>query len=68
MSGGVIPAEAERILDEFAAYGTARQVRERLECWDEAVDIVMLGCAPGLPWATIERTLYAGAPTNVQVE
>jgi len=61
-SGGVIPGDAERILDEFAAYGTSAQVRDRLECWDTAVDILMVGCAPGLPWDMIERTLYAASP------
>jgi alkanesulfonate monooxygenase SsuD/methylene tetrahydromethanopterin reductase-like flavin-dependent oxidoreductase (luciferase family) len=62
--GGVIPAEAERILDEFTAYGTGSQVRDRLECWDQTVDIVMVGCAPGLPWTMIESTLYAAAPKH----
>jgi len=63
--GGVVPAEAERMLDEVAAYGTRRQVRDRLECWGQAVDIVMVGCAPGVPWQVIESTLYAAAPTTI---
>ena len=62
LDGGVIPPEAERMLEEFAAYGDCRQVRDRLECWDQAVDIVMVGCAPGVPWHMIEATLRAAAP------
>jgi hypothetical protein len=64
LQGGVIPPEAERMLDNFAAYGTSSQVQERLECWDHAVDIVMVGCAPGVPWHMIETTLCAAAPNK----
>ena len=59
---GVVPAEAEVLLDQFAAYGTAGQVRDRLASWDGAVDIVMVGLAAGVPWPTIEATLRAAAP------
>lgn len=45
---GVVPPEAARVLGDFAAYGTRPQVRDRLKCWDDAVDIVMVGCAPGM--------------------
>jgi alkanesulfonate monooxygenase SsuD/methylene tetrahydromethanopterin reductase-like flavin-dependent oxidoreductase (luciferase family) len=62
LQSGVIPAEAERILDDFAAYGTRHQVRDRLECWDQAVDVVMVCCAPGVPWHVMETTLHAAAP------
>jgi hypothetical protein len=62
LQDGVIPVEAERMLDDFAPYGTSSQMRERLECWDHAVDIVMVGCAPGIPWHMIETTLCAAAP------
>jgi len=66
--GGVIPPEAERLLDDFAAFGTSSQVRERLECWDQTVDIVMVGCAPGVPWDMIETTLYAAAPNDTRIK
>jgi hypothetical protein len=62
MQGGVVPVDAERILHEFAAYGTSNQVRDRLECWDGAADIVVVGCPPGIPWPMIESTLRAAAP------
>ena len=57
-----IPAEAQVLLDEFTAYGTAATVREQLERWDDAVDITMVGLPPGLPWPQIEATIRACAP------
>ena len=57
-----VPAEAQVILDQLTAYGTRDQVREQLESWDHAADIVMIGLPPGLPWGTIEATLLAAAP------
>ncbi len=57
-----VPAEAQVVLDQLAAYGTGDQVREQLEPWDRAADIVMIGLPPGLPWGTIEATLQAAAP------
>jgi alkanesulfonate monooxygenase SsuD/methylene tetrahydromethanopterin reductase-like flavin-dependent oxidoreductase (luciferase family) len=59
---GVVPAEAEILLDEFAVYGTPDQVRDRLRSWDQAADIVMVGRPAGVPWSTIEATLRAAAP------
>jgi alkanesulfonate monooxygenase SsuD/methylene tetrahydromethanopterin reductase-like flavin-dependent oxidoreductase (luciferase family) len=59
---GVVPAEAQLVLDQLAAYGTPGQVRDRLEPWDRLADIVMLGLPPGLPWQHIEATLRAAAP------
>jgi 5,10-methylenetetrahydromethanopterin reductase len=59
---GIIPPEAEVLLEEFAAYGNAKQVGEQLDRWDETADITMIGLPPGLPWPTIEATLRAGAP------
>jgi alkanesulfonate monooxygenase SsuD/methylene tetrahydromethanopterin reductase-like flavin-dependent oxidoreductase (luciferase family) len=59
---GVVPAEAEILLDEFAVYGTPDQVRDRLRSWDQAADIVMVGLPAGVPWSTIEATLRAAAP------
>jgi alkanesulfonate monooxygenase SsuD/methylene tetrahydromethanopterin reductase-like flavin-dependent oxidoreductase (luciferase family) len=57
-----IPVEAQVLLDEFTAYGTATTVREQLELWDAAVDITMVGLPPGLPWPQIEATVRAAAP------
>jgi hypothetical protein len=59
---GVIPAEAQAVLDQFAAYGTPGQVKEQLVAWDATVDLTMIGLPPGLPWSTIEATLRAAAP------
>jgi alkanesulfonate monooxygenase SsuD/methylene tetrahydromethanopterin reductase-like flavin-dependent oxidoreductase (luciferase family) len=59
---GTIPPEAEVVLGQLAAYGTGRQVREQLEPWDHAADIVTILLPPGMPWATIEATLRAAAP------
>ena len=58
---GVVPAEAEHLLDQLAAHGSPAQVRDRLESWGKEVDLVMLGLPPGLPWPAIEATLRAGA-------
>ncbi|HZD74673.1 MAG TPA: LLM class flavin-dependent oxidoreductase [Actinomycetota bacterium] len=58
---GVVPAEAQAVLDQLAAYGTPGQVRDQLAVWDGAVDLAMIGLPPGLPWATIEATLRAAA-------
>jgi len=60
--GGVVPAEAQAVLDQLSAHGTPRQVRDQLAEWDGAVDLAMIGLPPGLPWATIEATLRAAAP------
>jgi hypothetical protein len=57
-----VPGDAQVILDQFTAYGTPDQVRENLERWDSAVDILMIGLPPGLGWPTIEATLRAAAP------
>ena len=59
---GTIPAEAQIVLEQLAAYGTAGQVREQLEPWDRAADIVTILLPPGLPWSTVEATLRAAAP------
>ena len=60
--GGVVPAEAQVVLDQFAAHGTPSQVRDQLAGWDGAVDLAMIGLPPGLPWEAIEATLRAAAP------
>ena len=59
---GIVPAAAQAVLDQLAAYGTRAQVRKQLEPWDEAADIVTIVLPPGLPWPTIEATLRAAAP------
>jgi alkanesulfonate monooxygenase SsuD/methylene tetrahydromethanopterin reductase-like flavin-dependent oxidoreductase (luciferase family) len=59
---GVVPASAQGLLDQLTAYGTHDQVRDQLETWHKAADIVMIGLPPGLPWPNIEATLHAAAP------
>jgi alkanesulfonate monooxygenase SsuD/methylene tetrahydromethanopterin reductase-like flavin-dependent oxidoreductase (luciferase family) len=60
--GGTIPSSAQVVLDQLAAYGTCDQVREQLQPWDQAADIVTILLPPGLPWGTIDATLRAAAP------
>ena len=45
-----------------AACGTCDQVREQLQPWDRAADIVTILLPPGMPWHNIEATLQAAAP------
>jgi alkanesulfonate monooxygenase SsuD/methylene tetrahydromethanopterin reductase-like flavin-dependent oxidoreductase (luciferase family) len=59
---GIVPGDAQVILDQFTAYGTPDQVRDNLERWDSAVDILTIGLPPGLSWPVIEATLRAAAP------
>ena len=59
---GTVPAEAGRLLDEFAVWGTPSEVREQYPQWDESADITLVGLPPGLPWEQIETTLRAAAP------
>jgi len=59
---GVVPSDAQVVLDQLAACGTRDQVRQQLEPWDEAADIVSVILPPGLPWSTIEATIRAAAP------
>ena len=59
---GIVPPEAQVILDQFTVSGTATQVRAQLECWDSVADVVMLVCPAGLPWAALEDALRAAAP------
>jgi len=61
--GGTIPPSAQVILDQLAAYGTCDQVREQLQPWDHAADIVTILLPPGMPWPNIEATLLAAAPS-----
>jgi alkanesulfonate monooxygenase SsuD/methylene tetrahydromethanopterin reductase-like flavin-dependent oxidoreductase (luciferase family) len=59
---GIVPADAQAVLGQLAACGTPGQVREQLEAWDDAADIVTVVLPPGLPWPVIEATLRAAAP------
>ena len=59
---GTVPPSAQAVLDQLAAYGTCDQVREQLELWDSAADIVTILLPPGMPWHNIEATLRAAAP------
>ena len=58
-----VPAGAQGVLDQIAAYGTPDQLREQLQPWDDAADIVTILLPPGLPWPNIEATLRAAAPS-----
>ena len=60
---GTIPPSAQIVLDQLAAYGTCDQVREQLQPWDHAADIVTILLPPGMPWPSIEATLLAAAPS-----
>jgi alkanesulfonate monooxygenase SsuD/methylene tetrahydromethanopterin reductase-like flavin-dependent oxidoreductase (luciferase family) len=59
---GTVPSGARVVLDQLAACGTYDQVREQLQPWDHAADIVTILLPPGLPWPNIEATLQAAAP------
>jgi hypothetical protein len=58
-----VPPGAQAVLDQLAAYGTCDQVREQLQPWDRAADIVTILLPPGMPWHNIEATLQAAAPS-----
>jgi alkanesulfonate monooxygenase SsuD/methylene tetrahydromethanopterin reductase-like flavin-dependent oxidoreductase (luciferase family) len=57
-----VPSGAQAVLDQLAAYGTRDQVREQLQPWGRAADIVTILLPPGMPWPNIEATLQAAAP------
>jgi alkanesulfonate monooxygenase SsuD/methylene tetrahydromethanopterin reductase-like flavin-dependent oxidoreductase (luciferase family) len=59
---GIVPAGAQVVLDQLTACGTNDQVREQLQAWDCAADIVTIGLPPGMPWHNIEAALRAAAP------
>lgn len=59
---GTVPRDAEVVLGQLAAYGTCDQVRQQLEPWDRAADVVTVLLPPGMPWHNIEATLRAAAP------
>jgi alkanesulfonate monooxygenase SsuD/methylene tetrahydromethanopterin reductase-like flavin-dependent oxidoreductase (luciferase family) len=64
LHAGIVPPEAQVVLDQFTASGTPTQVREQLEHWGNAADVVMVVCPAGLPWASLEATLRAAAPSE----
>jgi len=59
-----VPPGAQVVLDQLAAHGNCDQVREQLQPWDRAADIVTILLPPGMPWHTIEATLQAAAPSS----
>jgi alkanesulfonate monooxygenase SsuD/methylene tetrahydromethanopterin reductase-like flavin-dependent oxidoreductase (luciferase family) len=59
---GIVPPDAELLLDQLTAYGTSDQISKQLTSWDQAADIVTILLPPGLPWPAIEATLLAAAP------
>jgi alkanesulfonate monooxygenase SsuD/methylene tetrahydromethanopterin reductase-like flavin-dependent oxidoreductase (luciferase family) len=61
-SPGIVPDEAQILLDEFTAYGDAASVEDQLRRWDGGVDVTMVAIPPGIPWPRIEATLRAAAP------
>jgi alkanesulfonate monooxygenase SsuD/methylene tetrahydromethanopterin reductase-like flavin-dependent oxidoreductase (luciferase family) len=61
---GTVPPGAQVVLDQLAAFGTRDQVREQLQAWDHAADIVTVLLPPGMPWPNIEATLQAAAPAT----
>jgi alkanesulfonate monooxygenase SsuD/methylene tetrahydromethanopterin reductase-like flavin-dependent oxidoreductase (luciferase family) len=58
-----VPRDAQIVLDQLAACGTSDDVRDQLQPWDGAADIVTILLPPGLPWHNIEATLRAAAPS-----
>jgi alkanesulfonate monooxygenase SsuD/methylene tetrahydromethanopterin reductase-like flavin-dependent oxidoreductase (luciferase family) len=59
---GTVPPGAQVVLDQLAAYGTCGEVREQLQPWGRAADIVTILLPPGMSWHNIEATLRAAAP------
>lgn len=59
---GVIPDEAQVLLNQLTVYGPPDKVREELRYWDAAVDIPVLFIAAGIGWEEIESIIRAGAP------
>jgi alkanesulfonate monooxygenase SsuD/methylene tetrahydromethanopterin reductase-like flavin-dependent oxidoreductase (luciferase family) len=60
---GTAPPSAQVVRDQLAACGTCDQVREQLQPWDRAADIVTIVLPPGMPWHNIEATLQAAGPS-----
>jgi hypothetical protein len=62
---GVVPIDAQGLLETFTAYGTPQDVHRQVAQWDEAADIVSVGLVPGLPWELLEATIRAAAPSTL---
>jgi hypothetical protein len=54
------------VLDQLAAFGTGTDVREQVDRWDDAADVVTILLPPGMPCPAIEATLRAIAPANIE--
>jgi hypothetical protein len=54
------------VLDQLAACGTGAEVREQVERWDNATDVVTILLPPGMPWSSVEATLRAAAPARAR--
>jgi hypothetical protein len=48
-----VPPESGRVLDQLAAFGTGGEVRDQVERWDCAADVVTILLPPGMPWSAI---------------
>jgi alkanesulfonate monooxygenase SsuD/methylene tetrahydromethanopterin reductase-like flavin-dependent oxidoreductase (luciferase family) len=59
---GIVPAEAQAVLDQLTLYGSPARIQGGLVRWDHAVDLVTIGLMPNAPWESIEATLRAAAP------
>jgi alkanesulfonate monooxygenase SsuD/methylene tetrahydromethanopterin reductase-like flavin-dependent oxidoreductase (luciferase family) len=62
-TAGVVPADAEELLEQLIVYGTPEEARRRLARWhaDGAASVALL-LRPALPAEEIELTLDAFAP------
>jgi alkanesulfonate monooxygenase SsuD/methylene tetrahydromethanopterin reductase-like flavin-dependent oxidoreductase (luciferase family) len=61
---GVVPAEAQPVLDQLATYGTPAQVRDRLETWGRCGRRRDAGAAPGPALATHRGHPPSGGPVT----
>jgi len=61
-SNGVIPKDAQILLDQLTIYGPPEKVAEGIAQWDDAVDVPIVSIAPGIPWDDIEAIVRAAAP------
>ena len=59
---GVVPAEAEVLLDEFTAHGTPPRSATSWRLGQRGRHVTMVALPPGIPWDVIEATLRAAAP------
>lgn len=57
----IVPDEATAALDAFTVYGSAEEVRRKLEPWADCSDIVTATLPAGMPWENIDATMRAVA-------